>query len=421
MNRIIRLLGLGATAALAACSVPLDLGMPNAALPSDVLDVKSIIGSRPTGGTAFTQALFQEYQAYTKSQITTEVEWVDASNTARKGLRAGAGEVVAPDELGSQKVPPTRIPELTAARSRLMGYFNGGATERVPAASAKAQVAFDCWLEQEAEGIANGPCRTTFLAHEPMLKKTAPVTAVAQEGRRQFTVNFALGSAQISAQSLQTLKDAAAARAQLGAPVVSVAGFTDTLGSADTNVRLARQRADAVAAELVKLGVNPGMIAEDALGESNLAVATKDGVAESKNRRVEVSLAGAAWSHGGYGGYAYGDRGRGGYGWGNGYNGFAIFFNSGSSRLSAQDVERLKQVVAAQKSMNAKSVRVIGFTDLTGSAATNARLARERAQVVAAEITKLGGAASAVNALPGETWGARNDGRARRVEILFDY
>ncbi|RAU20521.1 OmpA family protein [Paramagnetospirillum kuznetsovii] len=421
MNKIIRWVGVGATAALAACSLPLDLGLPDAALPSDVSDVKAIIGSKATGGTPFTKALFQEYQDYTKSQITTEVEWVDASDTARKGLRAGAGEVVVPDELGSRAIPPARIPELTAARGRLMGYFNGGATERVPSASAKAQVAFDCWLEQEAEGIANGPCRTAFLAHEPMLKKTAPVTAVAQESRRQFTITFALGSAQLTAPSMQILKDVAAARAQLGAPVVWVAGFTDTLGSADANARLSRQRADAVTAELVKLGINPGMISEDALGESKLAVATKDGVAEAKNRRVEISLSGAAWSHGGYGGYAYGDRGRGGYGYGGWGHGFAIFFNSGSSRLSAQDVERLKQVVAAQKNMSAKAVRVIGFTDLTGSATTNARLARERAQAVAAEINKLGGTATAVDARPGESWGARNDGRARRVEILFDY
>jgi len=409
MKRIVRWVGLSATAALAAC-----------AMPSDVSDVQMILGSKATSGTPFAQALFQEYQAYTAQQVQTEVEWVDASDTARKGLRAGAGEAVLPDELSQRPIPASALPELTAARARLMAYFAGGATQRVPAAAAKAQVAFDCWLEQEAEGIAKGPCRTTFLAHEPMLKKAVGVTEVAADTRRDFTVTFALGSAQISAQAAQTLKEVVAAQAQMRAPVVMVAGFTDTLGSADANMRLARQRADAVTAELVKLGVNPAIIAEDALGETSLAVKTQDGVAEAKNRRVEITLGSATWSRAGYGGYAYGG---GGHGWGGYYGAHsqAVFFAPGSSKLSAEAIERLKQVVVAQKSMKPLSVRVIGFTDRTGSAATNARLSRERAQAVATEIAKLGGTTTSVEARPGETWGMGHDGRARRVEILFDY
>ncbi|EME68757.1 outer membrane protein [Paramagnetospirillum caucaseum] len=325
-----------------------------------------------------------------------------------------------PDELNRRPLPAPAVPALTAARERLMGYFAGGAAERVPAAAAKAQVAFDCWLEQEAQSNVNKPCKATFLAHEPILKKVAPVSAVAAEAGRRFVVTFALGSAQLSAQAQQTLKEAAAAQAQLHAAIVSVTGFTDTLGSADANRRLARQRADAVAAELTKLGVNPAAIAEDAFGESRLAVATGDNTAEARNRRVEITLAGPTWSHGGYGGHAYGGRGQ---GWGGYYGGggFAVFFNTGSSQLTPEAIERLKQVVAAQKNMKPKTVSVIGFTDRTGSAATNARLARERAQAVAAEINRQGGSAAAVDARPGETWGMASDGRARRVEILFGY
>jgi outer membrane protein OmpA-like peptidoglycan-associated protein len=409
MKRITRWVGLSAAAALAAC-----------AMPADVSDVHTIIGSKATSGTPFTQALFQEYQAYTKQQIQNEVEWVDASATARKGLRAGAGEVVPPDELASRIIPHGAVPELTAARSRLMNYFNGGATQRVPAAAAKAQVAFDCWLEQEAQSNVNKPCRTTFLAHEPMLKKAAGVTEVALDGRRNFVVTFALGSSQLSAEAKKVLAEVAAVQMQAHAPVVSVAGFTDTLGNVDANVKLARHRADAVTVELTRLGVNPALISEAALGESKLAVDTKDNVAEAKNRRVEITLAGPTWAHGGYGGYAYGGSR---HGWGGYYgsNGFAIFFNPGSSRLSAADIEHLKKVVAAQKNMKPKAVRVIGFTDRTGSAATNARLAQERATAVAAEINKLGGTASAVQGIPGDAWGMGYDGRARRVEILFDY
>ncbi|KIM00755.1 Outer membrane protein A precursor [Paramagnetospirillum magnetotacticum MS-1] len=382
--------------------------------------MQTILGSKASSGSAFTQALFQEYQAYTQSQVLKEVEWVDASSTARKGLMAGNGEAVLPDEIGQRAVPASALPELTAARARLMGYFQGGATQRVPAAAAKAQVAFDCWLEQAAEGYAASPCRTTFLTHEPILKKAVGTTEVAADTRRSFTINFDLGSAKLSPQALQTLKEAAAAQAQMHAPLVSVAGYTDTLGAADANLRLSRQRADAVTAELVKLGVNPAIISENALGETKLAVATGDNKAEAKNRRVEITLAGPTWAHGRYGGYAYGDHG---HGWGGyyGHNGFAVFFLPGSSRLGSADIARLKQVVAAQKTLKPKTVTVVGFTDQTGSAATNARLSNERAQAVAAEIAKLGGSTTSVEARPGEVWGGAYDGRARRVEILFGY
>jgi len=415
MKNIIRWAGIGATATLAACAVP-----------ADVNDVHKVLGSRAEGGTAFTRSLFQEYQAYTRSQVQTEVEWVDAAETARKALRVADGEAVGPDELTGRKVPATRIPELAAARGRLMSYLAGGAAERVPAATAKAQVAFDCWLEQEAEGRPNGTCRTTFLTHEPMLKKPAPTAAGLVEAQRRYVVTFGLGSAELGPQSRQTLSEAAATQAQLRTPLVSVAGFTDAVGSVEQNLRLARHRADAVTAELVRLGVPPGLIAEDALGETNPLVPTGDNAAEPRNRRVEVTLAGNAWGTGGYGGYAYGDAGRGyyGHGWGGVYGyhgGYAVFFASGSSQLSSDAVERLKQVVSAEKSLHPKVVRVIGFTDRTGSVSTNVRLAHQRAEAVAAEIVRLGGTAPVVESRPGDSWGSSHDGQARRVEILFDY
>lgn len=415
MKNIIRWAGIGATATLAACAVP-----------ADVNDVHKVLGSRAEGGTAFTRSLFQEYQAYTRSQVQTEVEWVDAAETARKALRVAEGEAVAPDDLTGRTIPAARVPELAAARGRLLSYLAAGAAERVPAATAKAQVAFDCWLEQEAEGRPNSTCRTTFLTHEPMLKKPAPTAAGVAETQRRYVVTFGLGSAELGPQSRQIVGEAAATQAQLRAPVVAVTGFTDTVGSAEQNLRLARHRADAVAAELIRLGVPPGLIAEDALGESSLAVATSDNAAEQRNRRVEIALTGTAWGTGGYGGYAYGDAGRGyyGYGWGGHYGyggGHAVFFASGSSQLSSEAVERLKQVVAAEKSLHPKVVRVIGFTDRTGSVTTNVRLARLRAEAVAAEIVRLGGTAPVVESHPGDRWGPSSDGQARRVEILFDY
>ena len=51
---------------------------------------------------------------------------------------------------------------------------------------------------------------------------------------------------------------------------------------------LVKRRADAVKAEMVRMGVPANDIATVARGESSLLVPTADGVREPRNRRVEI-------------------------------------------------------------------------------------------------------------------------------------
>ena len=67
-------------------------------------------------------------------------------------------------------------------------------------------------------------------------------------------------------------------------------GFSDTLGSTDANARLAARRVDAVARELVRLGVRWDDIQQRSIGETLLARPTADGVAEPLNRRVNINV-----------------------------------------------------------------------------------------------------------------------------------
>jgi OmpA-OmpF porin, OOP family len=69
-----------------------------------------------------------------------------------------------------------------------------------------------------------------------------------------------------------------------------VAGHADRSGSPQYNQRLSQRRADVVAAELVRQGVNRSDIGITAYGESRPLVATADGVREPQNRRVEIVL-----------------------------------------------------------------------------------------------------------------------------------
>jgi len=61
-------------------------------------------------------------------------------------------------------------------------------------------------------------------------------------------------------------------------------------GASDYNSTLAEKRANVVAGALTKLGVSGRLMTIGSLGENANAVETKDGMQESGNRRVEVTV-----------------------------------------------------------------------------------------------------------------------------------
>ena len=54
------------------------------------------------------------------------------------------------------------------------------------------------------------------------------------------------------------------------------------------NDALAQQRAEAVRAELIRRGVAPESIQASGRGKRDLLIPTADGIAEPRNRRVEI-------------------------------------------------------------------------------------------------------------------------------------
>jgi len=83
-------------------------------------------------------------------------------------------------------------------------------------------------------------------------------------------------------------KDAAHGRQHPGITLF-IAGHTDTVGSAASNVKLSRARALSIAAWFRKRGVRMP-IAYEGFGETAPAVKTADNVDEPKNRRVDYIL-----------------------------------------------------------------------------------------------------------------------------------
>lgn len=114
------------------------------------------------------------------------------------------------------------------------------------------------------------------------------VDKLAADGFVALYISFATGKATIEPDSLKTLDAAAAALKATGDVRIEVAGHTDNAGTADSNMRLSQQRAEAVAAALVERGVAASRLAAKGYGQT-MPVAdnrTEDG--RAKNRRVEL-------------------------------------------------------------------------------------------------------------------------------------
>ncbi len=114
-------------------------------------DIQKLKNTEPSGGTAFSQALTQQYKVYV-SELTAEDDWHHAYYFAHKGLDAAHGASVAPEEVARWDVPDSSKEELAAARQSLVAALSGGAMQSKPEEAAKAQVRFDCWVVKADEG-----------------------------------------------------------------------------------------------------------------------------------------------------------------------------------------------------------------------------------------------------------------------------
>jgi outer membrane protein OmpA-like peptidoglycan-associated protein len=107
---------------------------------------------------------------------------------------------------------------------------------------------------------------------------------------RTYLVFFDWDRAELTDRARQIITEAAGGARRVASTRIEVAGHADRSGNPQYNQRLSERRAQAVAAELVRQGVNRNEIAVTAFGESRPLVPTADGVREPQNRRVEIVL-----------------------------------------------------------------------------------------------------------------------------------
>lgn len=128
----------------------------------------------------------------------------------------------------------------------------------------------------------------------PEAPPPAPVAAAPPPppppATREFLVFFDFDKATLTPEGIQVIQQAAATFKTTGEVKLDATGYTDLSGTAQYNMGLSKNRADAVTDALVNAGVPKSAIVEAWHGKENPRVATPDGVREPQNRRVEIVL-----------------------------------------------------------------------------------------------------------------------------------
>ncbi len=286
------------TVSLAMAAAGLSLG---ACVSTSSLN--SLAGTTPTGS-AFTQALFRNY-AYLANSFGaggssdsggTLLLFPGTSGTdelaeafATKALIAAKGVEV--------DLEPAKDADASQMRDRLLRALSEG-KDRFPSDAARAQADFDCWMLNSSVDSQRGAaeqCRVSLTGslsrferdiHHPAFTPPAMSTAPVSN----YTVYFDFGSWTLTGEQLTTLQQAIATARAGGQSRITIVGHTDTSGAAEFNQSLSLKRANVVAETLVDMGARRAAIQTSGVGETDLALQTRDGVKEARNRRAVVTL-----------------------------------------------------------------------------------------------------------------------------------
>jgi OOP family OmpA-OmpF porin len=252
---------------------------------------------------AFDAALQQEYIGISQTELD-EFDFQHADLFARKGIAAGNGEAVVPEDPSNWQLPADKADKLGRARQMLVDALNDGGREKAPGDAARAQAMYDCWIqEEETRNEGHQPddiafCRDGFWdalgkVQEAIKPEPEPMAAPApippEPPARDYLVFFDFDKTDIRSDSAAILDRVVAAMSELGSDSISLTGHTDTMGPAEYNQTLSVSRAFAVGDYLEGEGITTG-VSTSGKGETDPRVSTPDEVNEQENRRVEIHI-----------------------------------------------------------------------------------------------------------------------------------
>ena len=137
-------------------------------------------------------------------------------------------------------------------------------------------------------GTAAAPTAVQPVAPAYISATFGEALAIQAQPSDRFILFFKTGTAILTPASLRDIPRIITTIGRRAVVEVAVSGHTDAVGSVQLNDRLARDRAERIRDILLQRGVSPRLISVSSHGKGNPLVPTPDGVAEPRNRRVEV-------------------------------------------------------------------------------------------------------------------------------------
>lgn len=250
----------------------------------------------PSG--AFEQGLHSGYISLAQAEFS-EGDYEDSDRFARRAIAVSQGKRVEPEHpITHRWIPAEHRTEMFNEIWRLQRALRTGASEWAPEPAARAQVMYDCWVQEQEENFQPddiAACRDAYLEAIAEVEASKPVPPAAAAPAQApipgpYVVFFEFDRSDLTAEARSTLDEVVADYNDFGPSVVIIRGHADTAGSAAYNRSLSQGRADAVSGYLTGRGIPGGILAVDWFGETRLLVPTADGVPEQANRRTEIEF-----------------------------------------------------------------------------------------------------------------------------------
>lgn len=248
----------------------------------------------PAPGSAFEAGLQDGYIDLSQGEFH-EGDYKDSDAFADRAIAVSAGNAPAPEEIAARKLPGDEVNALTTARGRLVSALNQGAATQAPDPASRAQVMFDCWMQEQEENFQPDDisrCRSGF--ETAMAQVDAAMTPVAAAApppppTKFYTIFFDLDSDKLTDIGTRVVNEIAGDWGA-GGDSLKLVGHADASGARAYNQNLSERRAKNVRGALEGLGIAGGKLSDEGVGETDLLVPTADGVVEPKNRRVTVTI-----------------------------------------------------------------------------------------------------------------------------------
>jgi OOP family OmpA-OmpF porin len=249
-------------------------------------DIESAAALKPKGG-KFEQTLHKEYIKLAWAE-NKEGDHPDAIYFANKARAAASGKAPKPDTRKQREISKKAWGSMKGALTRFKTMQETGGMEADPVNMAKAQAAWDCWMQEQEENLQPKDIKACKNAFNKAMGKVAKakLARLMMKPQSSLIIYFDFNSAAITKQAEGTLNRAAAMAGREKSIMLNA--HTDTAGNAAYNKALSARRAAAAAAYLKDKGV--AKVSTSASGENAPAVATGDGKKEAQNRRVEITI-----------------------------------------------------------------------------------------------------------------------------------